>query len=77
MTSDSTCQWLRENGFDPQHLEQPGQYEDMPIILASRRGEAAIVDELLAAGVNVNHHNMDGTNALSAVRGRCHTALTR
>jgi ankyrin repeat protein len=66
MLSDSTLQWVAENGFDPQQLDKPGKHEDTPVVLASRRGEAAIAAELIAAGVNVNHRNMDGTNALWA-----------
>lgn len=66
MLSGSTTQWITENGFDPQQLDKPGRHEDTPIILASRQGESSVVDELLKAGVNVNHRNMDGTNALWA-----------
>lgn len=66
MLSERTTQWLRDNGFDPQQPDKPGKYQDTPIILASRRGETAIVEALIAAGVNVNHRNMDGTNALWA-----------
>lgn len=66
MPSESTIQWVTENGFDPQQLDKPGKHEDTPIVLASRRGEATIVAELIGAGVNINHRNMDGTNALWA-----------
>ena len=66
MPSENTTRWLIENGFNPQQLDQPGRHQDTPIILASRRGETNIVEELIAAGVNVNHRNMDGTNALWA-----------
>jgi len=64
--SDGTCHWLETNGFDPQQLDLPARYSDTALILASRRGELAIVKELLAARVNINHRNMDGTNALWA-----------
>jgi len=66
MLSDTTQKWLRENGFDAGQLDSVGTHEDTAIILASRRGETAIVDELLQAGAEVNHRNMDGTNALWA-----------
>ena len=66
MPGKSTTQWLLKNGFDPEQLDRPAKYADTPLILASRRGEVAIVDELIEAGVNVNHRNMDGTNALWA-----------
>lgn len=66
MPSQSTTQWLMDNGFNPQQLDLPGRHEDTPIILASRRGETAIVKELIDAEVNINHRNMDGTNALWA-----------
>ncbi len=66
MLSDTTLQWLADNGFASDNLDQPGRYQDTPIICASRRGEGAIVEDLLSAGVNVNHRNQDGTNALWA-----------
>jgi len=66
MFSESTQQWMRENGFDASNPEKPGKHDDSPLILASRRGEEGIVDELIAAGVELNHRNMDGTNALWA-----------
>ncbi len=66
MPSESTTRWLAEKGFNPEQLDQPGRHQDTPIILASRLGEAGIVSELIAAEVNVNHRNMDGTNALWA-----------
>lgn len=66
LLSTATCQWLHANHFTEHHPDSPGRYGDTPLLLAARRGEAAIVSELLAAGVNVNHRNMDGTNALWA-----------
>lgn len=66
MPGEMTTRWLADNGFDPQQLDRPGKHEDTPVILASRRGETAIVRELVACGVNINHRNMDGTNALWA-----------
>jgi uncharacterized protein len=58
--------WLQEYGFSTEDLNQPGKYQDTPIILASRQGREDMVTELLAQGVNINHRNMDGTNALWA-----------
>lgn len=66
MLADSTIRWITDNGFDPIQLDRPGKHEDTAIILASRRGEAVIVEELIDCGVNINHRNMDGTNALWA-----------
>ena len=66
MFTEKTCSWLAANGFDAAQPDQPGRHQDTPLILASRRGEAAIVDELLAAAVKINQRNMDGTNALWA-----------
>lgn len=66
MLSETTRQWLQENNFDPLQLELPGKHQDTPIILACRRGAEPVVDELIKAGVDLNHRNMDGTNALWA-----------
>jgi ankyrin repeat protein len=64
MLSDATRTWLQENHFDVNDLDKTATHDDTPIILASRRGEVQIVAELIEAGVNINHRNMDGTNAL-------------
>ncbi len=66
MLTTQTVQWLAQHGFDANAPDRPGQYRDTPLILAARRGEAAVVDELLQAGAAVNSRNMDGTNALWA-----------
>ena len=66
MLSEATRQWLQANNFDPQQLDLPGKHQDTPIILASRRGAEQVVADLIDAGVNLNHRNMDGTNALWA-----------
>lgn len=66
MLSDATRQWLDQQGFDPTDPNRPGKFQDSPLILACRRGESYIAYELLAAGVDLNHRNMDGTNALWA-----------
>lgn len=66
MLSDTTKQWLANEGFDPANPNCPGKHQDSPLILASRRGELAIATALIAAGVDINHRNMDGTNALWA-----------
>lgn len=63
--SASTHQWLHANHFTG-HPDIPGRYGDTALLMAARRGETAIVGELLVLGVNVNHRNMDGTNALWA-----------
>lgn len=64
--SVETRLWLRDNDFDAESLDAPGRYQDTPVILASRRGLLPQVQELIAAGVNLNHRNMDGTNCLWA-----------
>lgn len=61
-----TVQWLTENGFNPHQLEHVGKYQDTALILAARRGETAVLRDLLEAGANVHHRNMDGTTALWA-----------
>ena len=66
MLSDSTIQWITENGFNSDQLDQPGRHEDTPLILAARRGLPLLVAEIIEAGANINHRNMDGTNALWA-----------
>lgn len=64
--SQSTQQWVEDNGFDPKDINNPGRYEDIPLILACRQGESDIANELIYLGSNINHRNMDGTTALWA-----------
>ncbi len=66
MLSDNTCNWIRENGFDPGDIDRRGRHDDTALILSCRRGEVAVAQELLAAGADLHHRNMDGTNALWA-----------
>ena len=66
MLEHSAAQWMTENGFNPESIDGEGKHQDTALILACRRGEAAVVDALLAAGAAVNCRNMDGTNALWA-----------
>ncbi|HVK99684.1 MAG TPA: ankyrin repeat domain-containing protein [Dongiaceae bacterium] len=64
--SIDTRYWLLENGFGLDNLDTPGRYWETPIILACRNGLLPQVEELIAAGVNINHRNADGTNCLWA-----------
>jgi len=66
MMTTTTVQWLERNGFDWREPDRPGRHQDTALILAARRGEKAVVTELLQAGAEVNSRNMDGTNALWA-----------
>lgn len=66
MLSETTRQWLQNQGFDPANPDRPGKHQDSPLILACRRSEAYIAYELMGVGVDLNHRNMDGTNALWA-----------
>lgn len=61
-----TLAWVMAEGFNAENLNQPGRYQDSPLILASRQGRSDLVEEFIDAGVALNHLNMDGTNALWA-----------
>ena len=64
--SENCRQWISDNGFDSDNIDSPGKHQDTPLILACRRGETAIAEELIGAGADINHRNMDGTTALWA-----------
>lgn len=66
MLSNTTKQWLIANHFNPDNLNQPGRHQDTPLLLACRNGEIEKARELISAGSDVNHRNMDGTTALWA-----------
>lgn len=67
--TEATCQWMTDNGFDPNHPAQTGRHEDTALIAACRHDKENIVLDLLrlpADQVALNHRNADGTNALWA-----------
>lgn len=67
--NDLTCQWMSNNGFDPERPALIGRHQDTALIAACRNGEENVVLDLLrlpAEVVALNHRNMDGTNALWA-----------
>ena len=66
MLSQQTQNWISQNGFDSDDINLPGRYDDTPLILACRRGESIVAEELMQAGANIHHSNMDGTTALWA-----------
>lgn len=64
--SESTRQWIETHGFDSSDINKPGRYDDIPLMLACRQGKVDIASELIYLGSDINHRNMDGTNALWA-----------
>lgn len=64
--SEDTRLWINANGFNVADINQPGKYQDIPLILACRQGRDDIAAELIYLGSNINHRNMDGTTALWA-----------
>ena len=66
MLTAVTEEWIKQNGFDKDNINYPGKYQDTPLILACRHGQTDIADELIEAGADVNHSNMDGTTLMYA-----------
>ncbi len=60
----STAQWLQENNYHPENLNQPGENGDTALIKATKEGNLEIVCELIADGAELNIRNNDGNNAL-------------
>ena len=57
--------FLAEHGFQSNNINAPqadGRFT--PLMRAAKLGQLAIVDELLALGVDLNALNADGCNAL-------------
>lgn len=54
--------WLATQGMTDVH--SPGAHGNTPLMVAAWRGEAAVVDALLAQGVSLTAVNGDGNNAL-------------
>lgn len=66
MIANETRNWIREKGFNADDIDEPGSHNDTPLILACRRGVVTIADNLIDAGADIHHRNMDGTTALWA-----------
>ncbi len=60
----STAQWLQNNNYNPENLNQPGENGDTALIKATKEGNLEIVWELIADGAELNIRNNDGNNAL-------------
>jgi ankyrin repeat protein len=54
--------WLKLHGLSDAHT--PGAHGNTPLMQAAWRGEAAVVEALLAQGVSLSAVNNDGNNAL-------------
>ncbi len=62
--SEETTQWLIAKDYNPSDLNQPGENGDTALMKATREGVAAVVKELIDAGVDINARNNDRNNAL-------------
>lgn len=62
--SPELADFLAHWNFDPIELNAPRQHGLTPLMRAALQGKRALVQELLALGVNVNARNDDGNNAL-------------
>ncbi len=66
MPTPTSLQWINDHGFDTDDIDAPGRHNDTPLMLACRKGEYDVASDLVKAGANVLHRNMDGTDALWA-----------
>jgi len=56
--------------------EKPGYFDNTPLILAARKGNAAFVTLLLKSNANINFANKKGNTALhAAVKANSHETL--
>jgi uncharacterized protein len=62
--SPELADFLAHWNFDPIELNAPRQHGLTPLMRAALQGKRALVQELLALGVNINARNDDGNNAL-------------
>jgi ankyrin repeat protein len=58
----AAADWLAGQGFTDAH--RPGAHGNTPLMHTAWRGEAAVVEALLAQGVDLSACNRDGNNAL-------------
>jgi uncharacterized protein len=62
--SQTTCEWLKANNYNPEDLNQPGENGDTALMKATRQGIYSVVQELISAGADINARNNDNNNAL-------------
>ncbi|PKO58999.1 MAG: hypothetical protein CVU25_03210 [Betaproteobacteria bacterium HGW-Betaproteobacteria-19] len=63
-SSPQLIAFLVEYGFDLDDLDAPRKHGLTPLMRAALGGQAALIAELLAHGVDISRRNMDGNNAL-------------
>ena len=68
--------WLQENGYNCDNLNQPGENGDSALMKVIRAGNLEWAKQLLELGVDINLKNNDGNNALwFACFGDFHEAI--
>ena len=60
----STAQWLHNNNYNYEDLNQPGENGDTALMKATKEGSIEIVRDLIAEGAEIDLRNNDGNNAL-------------
>ncbi|MGK7945027.1 MAG: ankyrin repeat domain-containing protein, partial [Microcystaceae cyanobacterium] len=58
-TSTVLQQWLLENNYNPDDLDQRGYNQDTALMSATKDGNLPIVQALVEAGANINLTNDD------------------
>lgn len=64
--SAQTTQWLTDAGFNPPSVASVLNTFTTPLMLAARQGNLAVVQELIAAGADLEAADADGNTALWA-----------
>lgn len=62
--SKETLEWMKENDYIPEAIDEPGKYGNTALMKAVREARNEIADELIKAGANLEVKNVDGNTAL-------------
>ncbi|WP_455756289.1 ankyrin repeat domain-containing protein [Sulfurimonas sp.] len=64
MFSKSTLEWMEQNDYNPQNINESGKYGNSALMKAVREARSDIASELIEAGADLELRNIDGNTAL-------------
>lgn len=77
MDHQETAEALIKAGANVNDVPRNSNFDDMPLMIAARKGFLSTIELMLEAGADVNASTNDGTSALMYAASRGHTAVVQ